>query len=107
MFSRRTFVKTAGAAAAVGAINAVGISTARAQSSGELNWYIDCDLTGPAAIDGKYIGEGFSEYAKWINAQGGIRGRKVNLALSDNTYKLDVAVANIKKALASGRVDYM
>ena len=34
-------------------------------------------------------------------------GELYNLALSDNTYKLDVAVANIKKALASGRVDYM
>src|SRR6478609_7211523 len=43
----------------------------------------------------------------WINASGGIRGRKVNVTLNDSTFKVDVAVANVKKALAQGRVDYL
>lgn len=102
MYSRRNFLKLSGAAAAV---STFGIRTAR--SADDLNWSIHCDLTGPAAEGGKFQGEGFTEYANWINANGGIRGRKINLSVNDTTFKVDVAVANLKKALARGRVDYM
>ena len=102
MYSRRNFLKLSGAAAAV---STFGIRTAR--SADDLNWSIHCDLTGPAAEGGKFQGEGFTEYANWINANGGIRGRKINLSVNDTTFKVDVAVANLKKALAQGRVDYM
>ncbi|MFI0842926.1 ABC transporter substrate-binding protein [Mesorhizobium sp. IMUNJ 23232] len=105
MFSRRKFLKAAGATAAVGAVT--GFNIVRAQAADDLNWSIHCDLTGPAAEGGKFQGEGFTEYAKWINEQGGIRGRKINLSVNDTTFKVDVAVANLKKALATGRVDYM
>ncbi|WP_112664466.1 ABC transporter substrate-binding protein [Microvirga flavescens] len=102
MINRRNFVKAAGAAAAVGTF---GIRTARAAD--DLNWSIHCDLTGPAAEGGKFQADGFTTYAKWINANGGIRGRKINLTINDSTFKVDVAVANVKKALAQGRVDYL
>ncbi|NGN41692.1 ABC transporter substrate-binding protein [Mesorhizobium sp. CGMCC 1.15528] len=102
MYSRRSFLKTAGAAAAV---STFGIRTA--QSADDLNWSIHCDLTGPAAEGGKFQGDGFTAYANWINAKGGIRGRKVNATINDSTFKVDVAVANVKKALAQGRVDYL
>ncbi|RJG40861.1 ABC transporter substrate-binding protein [Mesorhizobium sp. DCY119] len=102
MYSRRSFLKTAGAAAAV---STFGIRTAR--SADDLNWSIHCDLTGPAAEGGKFQGDGFTAYANWINAKGGIRGRKVNATINDSTFKVDVAVANVKKALAQGRVDYL
>lgn len=99
---RRTFLKTSGA---IAAISAFGIGTAWAAE--ELNWSIHCDLTGPAAEGGKAQGEGFRAYADWINAQGGIRGRMVNVTINDSTFKVDVAVANVKKALAQGRIDYL
>jgi branched-chain amino acid transport system substrate-binding protein len=102
MYSRRKFLKTAGAAAAV---STFGIRTAL--SADELNWSIHCDLTGPAAEGGKFQADGFTAYSKWINANGGIRGRKINLTINDSTFKVDVAVANVKKALAQGRVDYL
>jgi branched-chain amino acid transport system substrate-binding protein len=102
MISRRKFLETAGAAAAVSTFS---IRTARAADS--LNWSIHCDLTGPAAEGGKFQGEGFTAYADWINSKGGIRGRKVNLTINDSTFKVDVAVANVKKELARGRVDYL
>ena len=102
MFSRRKFLKATGAAAAV---STFGIRTASAAD--DLNWSIHCDLTGPAAEGGKYQGDGFQAYADWINAKGGIRGRKVNLTINDSTFKVDVAVANVKKALAQGRIDYL
>ena len=102
MFSRRKFLKTTGAVAAV---STFGIRTASAAD--DLNWSIHCDLTGPAAEGGKYQGDGFQAYADWINAKGGIRGRKVNLTINDSTFKVDVAVANVKKALAQGRIDFL
>jgi branched-chain amino acid transport system substrate-binding protein len=79
----------------------------RARAADDLNWSIHCDLTGPAAEGGKYQGDGFVAYAEWINAKGGIRGRKVVATINDSTFKVDVAVANVKKALAQGRVDYI
>lgn len=102
MFTRRKLLKLTGAAAAVSTFN---IRTASAAD--ELNWSIHCDLTGPAAEGGKFQGEGFQAYADWMNAKGGIRGRKINLTINDSTFKVDVAVANLKKALAQGRVDYL
>ena len=105
MLTRRRFLKAAGATAAAGVVTGFNIRTAAAAD--DLNWSIHCDLTGPAAEGGKFQGDGFTAYAKWINSQGGIRGRKVNLTINDSTFKVDVAVANLKKALAAGRVDYV
>ena len=105
MHNRRTFLKATAATAAVGAFGSIGIL--KAQAAEDLNWSIHCDLTGPAAEGGKFQGEGFTEYANWINANGGIRGRKINLTINDSTFKVDVAVANVKKELAKGKVDYL
>lgn len=105
MHNRRTFLKAAGATAAVGAFGSLNILKARAAE--DLNWSIHCDLTGPAAEGGKFQGDGFTEYTNFINANGGIRGRKINLTINDSTFKVDVAVANLKKALAQGKVDYV
>ena len=102
MFSRRTFLKTSTAAAAVGTFN---IRTA--QAADDLRWSIHCDLTGPAAEGGKFQADGFNAYADWINSKGGIRGRKIALTINDSTFKVDVAVANVKKELAKGRIDYL
>jgi branched-chain amino acid transport system substrate-binding protein len=102
MIGRRGLLKTTAAAAAIGTF---GIGTARATD--DLVWSIHCDLTGPAAEGGKFQGDGFTAYADWINSKGGIRGRKINLTINDSTFKVDVAVANFKKAVAQGRVDYL
>jgi branched-chain amino acid transport system substrate-binding protein len=102
MISRRKLLKATSAAAVV---STFGIRTASAAD--DLNWSIHCDLTGPAAEGGKPQGDGFMAYADYINGKGGIRGRKINLTINDSTFKVDVAVANVKKALAQGRVDYL
>jgi branched-chain amino acid transport system substrate-binding protein len=104
MFSRRKFLKVTGATAAV---STFAIGRGQAQSAGDLNWSIHCDLTGPAAEGGKFQGEGFQSYVEWINGKGGIRGRKVVATINDSTFKVDVAVANVKKALAQGRIDFL
>ena len=102
MFSRRRFLKTAGTAAAIGAVGKFSIL--KAHAADDLNWSIHCDLTGPAAEGGKFQGDGFTEYAKWINEQGGIRGRKINLSVNDTTFKVDVAVANLSAELLGGNI---
>ncbi len=90
---------------AAAAVTSFNIGSAHAAD--DLNWSIHCDLTGPAAEGGKFQGDGFAAYADWINAKGGIRGRKVVATINDSTFKVDVAVANVKKALAQGRVDFI
>lgn len=105
MLNRRKFLMVSGATAA--AVTTGGIGAVFAQDSDTLNWSVHCDLTGPAAEGGRFQGEGFVEYVKWINEQGGIRGRKINLIVEDTTFKVDVAVANMKKHLAAGRIDYL
>ena len=102
MFTRRKLLKTAGATMALGAIG-----SRAAYAADDLNWSVHVDLTGPAAEGGKFQGDGFVEYANWVNANGGIRGRKIKLTVNDSTFKVDVAVANLKKALAQGKVDFM
>lgn len=105
MLNRRKFLKVAGATA--GTTAAVGFGAAFAQGAQTLNWSVHCDLTGPAAEGGRFQGDGFVEYVKWINDQGGIRGRMINLTVEDTTFKVDVAIANMKKQLAAGRIDYL
>ena len=104
MLNRRKLLAGTTAVAASGGFK---INTVKAQNADTLNWSVHCDLTGPAAEGGKFQGDGFTEYVKWINDQGGIRGRKIKLVVSDTTFKVDVAVANLKKHLSEGRIDYM
>ena len=87
----------AGATLAAG--TALNTRTARAADE-DLVFSIHVDLTGPASYSGGKQAEGFKDYVEWINAKGGIRGRKVRMLLSDTTFKVDVAVAGFKKVLA-------
>lgn len=100
--TRRTFLKATAATAI-----ATSFNIGRSNAAEPLNWSIHCDLTGPAAEGGKFQGDGFNAYAKYINDKGGIRGRPVQVTLNDSTFKVDVAVANVKKELAKGRIDYL
>ena len=105
MQKRRNFLITAAAAVSI-ASAAGGIGQAAAQED-SINWSVHVDLTGPASYGGIPQAEGFKSYVEWKNADGGIRGRQIKLEIHDTTFKTDVAVATYKKALASGRVDYV
>ncbi|VVT01189.1 ABC transporter substrate-binding protein [Hoeflea sp. EC-HK425] len=105
MQKRRNFLITAAAAISI-ASAAGGIGQAAAQED-TINWSVHVDLTGPASYGGIPQAEGFKSYVEWKNADGGIRGRQIKLEIHDTTFKTDVAVATYKKALASGRVDYV
>ncbi len=49
------------------------------------------DLTGPTSDVGTPYSEGVRGYVDWLNANGGINGRKIDLVWADYAYKVDQA----------------
>ncbi len=49
------------------------------------------DLTGPTSDVGKPYAEGIKGYVEWLNANGGVNGRKIELVAADYAYKVDQA----------------
>ncbi|MBU2549790.1 MAG: ABC transporter substrate-binding protein [Proteobacteria bacterium] len=62
------------------------------------------DLSGPIAFMGKGIAGGQSTYYKYINDQGGVHGRKINLIVEDDGYSPPKSVAAAKKLIESDQV---
>lgn len=58
-------------------------------------------LSGPFAAVAKDQLEGLKDHFDYVNARGGIRGRKVRLIAEDTQYKVDQAIAAWKKFMAS------
>ena len=86
-----------------------------ALSAPKLAWSADADtinlgvlapLTGPYAFTGKSETAGWTDAVDYANSQGGAAGKKFNLMLLDDEYKVDVGVAAWKKALAGGPVHF-
>ena len=55
------------------------------------------DLTGPTSANGKEFAAAKNDVVKWINANGGINGKKLELTAFDYSYKAPVAVTTYKK----------
>lgn len=87
-----------GAALAI-SLAAAGLTTADA-AEGTLVWSINSDQSGPASYDGKAQAEGFRDYVKWKNDNGGIKGRKIELLVHDTTFDPAKAIAGLKQDLA-------
>lgn len=49
------------------------------------------DLTGPTSGPGSIYAEGIKGYVEWLNANGGVEGREVELIAADYAYKVDQA----------------
>lgn len=60
-------------------------------------------LTSPFAAVAKDQLEGMKDYIDFVNAKGGVRGRKVRLLVEDTQYKVDQAIAGWKKFMASDK----
>ena len=65
---------------------------------------IAISLTGDSAAPCEQIKQGFDTEAKYINANGGINGRQVELVYVDDQSKMDTAVAAIQ-SLVDQKVD--
>src|SRR5215472_8246982 len=59
-------------------------------------------FTGPAQELGLEMRAGAMAYFQWINAQGGVNGRKIELRSLDDGYESDRAAANTKKLIDEG-----
>lgn len=94
--SRRHTLKTLAAAA----LAAVALPAA-AQGSSEIVIGATLPLSGPFAAVAKDQLEGMKDHFDFVNAKGGIRGRKIRFIAEDTQYKVDQAIAAWKKFMAS------
>jgi branched-chain amino acid transport system substrate-binding protein len=88
--------------AALGASLALGAGAAKAQDSvfvGHL-----ADYTGATSFVGKHYGPGVADAVKYINANGGVSGTKINMETVDYSYKIPEAIAQYKKWVSQGMV---
>jgi branched-chain amino acid transport system substrate-binding protein len=60
--------------------------------------------SGPAAKLGTQMRAGLKLYFDWVNAQGGIYGRKIELVTLDDGYEADRAAANTKKLIDDEKI---
>lgn len=77
---------------------------AKPAASGDITVGILADLTGATADVGKPYNEGMLAYIDNINANGGIKGHKVNALSEDYAYKVPNAEEKYKKYVQAGAV---
>ena len=65
------------------------------------------DLTGPTADVGTDYAEGMRGYADWVNMQGGIEGRPIDLIYQDYAYQVDRAEQLYSQFVSEGAVVFM
>ena len=75
----------------------------RAANTAPLKFGIAISLTGDSAAPCEQIKQGFDTEAKFINANGGINGRQVELVYVDDQSKMDTAVAAIQTIWSTRR----
>ncbi|GGP26258.1 ABC transporter substrate-binding protein [Silvimonas amylolytica] len=61
-------------------------------------------LSGPAAELGKSVNRGAKAYFDYVNAHGGVNGRKIKLVALDDGYEPDRAAANTQKLIKEQQV---
>lgn len=101
--NRRLFLNAAGAAAFAAM---TGLGPAHAQEEGDLNFWVPLPLTGPLAVTGQAQQVGWQHAVDWINSNGGIEGRKIDIEFYDDEYKVELGVAGFKKAVAEGDLTF-
>ena len=62
------------------------------------------DLTGPTGEVGKAYAQGVQDYKDWVNAQGGINGKRIDMPMFDYAYVPPKAVEQYKKYKEAGVV---
>ncbi len=100
--TRRTALMTMGAAAAAAATPRLAF----AADGDTINLAMIAPLTGPYAFTGQRELAGWQDAIDHFNGQGGAGGRMLKLLALDSEYKVDVGVAQWKKAIAEGPVHF-
>jgi branched-chain amino acid transport system substrate-binding protein len=87
---------------ALAMVFAVGAPTARAQESVKIG--VIQPLSGPVAASGSYVRMGAEIARDWINAKGGVLGRKVELLIEDNKSDPKEAATAAEKLIVRDKV---
>jgi branched-chain amino acid transport system substrate-binding protein len=84
------------------------VSAALAAGRGVTNDTVKLGLimvkTGPVAAMGNSQSQGLKDYLHYVNDQGGINGRKIDLIHEDDQFKADLSVAAFKKLMVRDKV---
>jgi branched-chain amino acid transport system substrate-binding protein len=107
MFTRRSFLQSSAAAAAL----AAGAGSARAENAPgvtatEIKIGQTMPYSGPASAYG-VIGRTEAAYFKMINDEGGINGRKINLISLDDAYSPPKTVEQIRRLVEQEQVAFL
>lgn len=73
------------------------LSTVAAASAADIKVGHLADLTGPTGDVGKPYAEGVQAYKDYVNAQGGINGKKIDMQVFDYAYDKNKAINQYKK----------
>lgn len=94
-------ILAAGLAAAVLPVGSSASSTKDAQgvTASQILIGTSGPLTGPIAAYGA-VSEGANAYFQYLNAHGGIHGRKIKLLMFDDQYQPDLGVVNARKLVS-------
>lgn len=66
----------------------------------DLKFSIPLPLSGPFAVTGQAQQVGWQHAVDYINKNGGVKGRKIDISFYDDEYKVELGVAGFKKAAA-------
>lgn len=77
-----------------------------AQGADTINLAMIAPLTGPFAFTGQRELSGWQDAIDYFNKNGGAGGKQLSLIALDSEYKVDVGVAQWKKAIAAGAVHF-
>jgi ABC-type branched-subunit amino acid transport system substrate-binding protein len=99
MLNRRTLL----ARASTGAVALLGVPALRAQAE-RIVLAQSAPFTGPAAQLGIQFHQGAKVYFDQLNAQGGIKGRSIEIVKQDDGYEPERCVENTRKLIAQDPV---
>jgi branched-chain amino acid transport system substrate-binding protein len=104
MSNRRLLVRSTLMVAIVAVVSAVAASSGIAQSQGPIKIGVIEPLSGPVAASGNYVRMGAEIARDWINARGGVNGRKVELLIEDNKSDPKEAASAAEKLIVRDKV---
>ena len=107
MITRRSFLQSSAAAAAMAAIaGSARADNAPGVTDTEIKIGQTMPYSGPASAYG-VIGQAEAAYFKMINEQGGVNGRKINLISLDDGYSPPKTVEQIRRLVEQEQVAFM
>ena len=101
----RRALLAASAAVLLGLAACGGGGSAASTDTAPIKVGIIADLTGATGDVGKPYNEGMMAYIDWLNAKGGIKGRKIEAMSNDYAYKVPTAEELYKKYVSEKAVN--